>query len=120
MIIILNSARLTDLHAIHGHSGKVVRVLFVPAEAEEWVVLGVFINDGAVLQVTKVEHTDRTVSSNRGKHISTTTCSAEGYVINLQRQQRDITKNSSSCASIILIHIHKFHYTSLNLSITNT
>lgn len=38
----------THLHSIHGHGGQVVRVLLVPAEAKQWVMLWVFVNDGAV------------------------------------------------------------------------
>lgn len=53
----------TDLHAVHGHCGQVVGVLLVPAEAEQRVVLGVFIDDGAVLQVPEVKHADGSVGS---------------------------------------------------------
>ena len=38
----------SHLHSIHGHGGQVVRVLLVPAEAQQWVMLRVFVNDGAV------------------------------------------------------------------------
>lgn len=46
------------LHAIHGHCGQIVGVLLIPAEAEERVVLRVFVDDGAVLQVPEVKHSD--------------------------------------------------------------
>lgn len=38
-----------DLHAVHCHGGQVVGILFVPAEAQQWVVLRVLVDDGAVL-----------------------------------------------------------------------
>lgn len=75
----------TDLHAVHGHCGQVVGVLLVPAEAEQRVVLGVFVDDGAVLQVPEVKHADGSVGSHRGKHISSTSCAAERDVVHLHR-----------------------------------
>lgn len=76
----------THLHAVHGHRGQVVGVLFVPAETEERVVLGVLVDDGAVLEVSQVKHADGSIGSNRGEHVSTTSCTAERDVIHLQRQ----------------------------------
>lgn len=76
----------TDLHAVHGHRGQVVGVLFVPAEAEQRVVLGVLIDDGAVLQVPEVKHADWAVSTHRGKHISTSSCATESNVVDLKGQ----------------------------------
>lgn len=78
----------TDLHAVHGHCGQVVRVLLVPAEAEQRVVLGVFVDDGAVLQVPEVKHADGSIGSHRGKHISSTSRTAERDVIHLQTHRK--------------------------------
>lgn len=82
----------TDLHAIHRHRGQVVGVLFVPAEAEEWVVLRVLIDDGAVLEVSEVKHANGSISSNRGEHVSATSCTAEGNVVHLERQTTRLNK----------------------------
>lgn len=77
----------TDLHPVHGHRGQVVGVLLVPAEAEQRVVLRIFIDDGAVLQVPEVKHADGSIGSHRGKHISSSSCPAERDVINLVTQR---------------------------------
>lgn len=71
------------LHAIHGHGGQVVGVLFVPAEAEQRVVLWVLVDDGAVLQVPEVKHADGSVSAHGGKHVSSASCTAERDVVHL-------------------------------------
>lgn len=80
---LLNNPQQTDLHAVHGHCGQVVGVLLVPTEAEQRVVLGVLVDDGAVLQVPEVKHADGSIGSYRGKHISTTSCTTERDVIHL-------------------------------------
>lgn len=74
-----------DLHSIHRHGSQVVWVLFVPAEAEQRVVLGVFVDDGAVLQVAQVKHAHRAVCPHRRKHVPATTGSAECNVIDLRQ-----------------------------------
>lgn len=71
------------LHSIHGHGGKVVRVLLIPAEAEQWVMLWVFVNDGAVLQMAEVKHPHRAICTHRGKHVPATSGSAECNIIDL-------------------------------------
>lgn len=76
------------LHAIHGHGGQIVGVLLIPAEAEERVVLRVFVDDGAVLQVPQVEHSDRPVRAHRRKHVSSSSRAAEGDVIHLRTHTR--------------------------------
>lgn len=44
------------LHAIHGHRGKIVGILLIPAQTQQWVVLWVFINYGAMFQMTEIKH----------------------------------------------------------------
>lgn len=44
------------LHTIHGHCSKIVGILLIPAETQQWMVLWVLINDGAVLQMTEIKH----------------------------------------------------------------
>lgn len=84
---------MIHLHAVHGHRGQVVGVLFVPAETKQWVVLGVFIDDGAVLQMSQVKHADGSVGPHGSKHVSAPSCTAESDVIHLQRQEE--VENSS-------------------------
>lgn len=80
----VRKCRKMHLHAIHGHGGQIVGVLLIPAEAEERVVLGVFVDDGAVLQVSEVKHSDRSICAHRRKHVSSTSRTAEGNVIHLR------------------------------------
>lgn len=75
------------LHSIHGHGGQVVRVLLVPAEAQQWVVLWVFVNDGAVFQVAQVKHPHRAISAHRRKHVPATPSPAKRDVIDLLREE---------------------------------
>lgn len=84
-----------DLHAIHGHSGQVVGVLFVPAQAQQRVMLRVLIDDGAVLQVSQIKHAHRSICSHRRKHIATATRTAECDVIHLKaNDKRFYTENA--------------------------
>lgn len=76
-------ALLPHLHAVHGHCGEIVGILLVPAESQQWVVLGVLVDDGAVLQVPQVEHPHRAVGAHRGKHVPAATRAAEGDVVHL-------------------------------------
>lgn len=77
----------TNLHAAHRHGGQVVGVLLVPAEPEQWVVLGVFVDDSAVFEVAEVKHADRAVCSHWGKHVPAAARSTERDVIHLQCKQ---------------------------------
>ncbi|TNN46767.1 hypothetical protein EYF80_043052 [Liparis tanakae] len=56
-------------------------------EPEQRVVLRVFVDDGAVFQVTEVEHPDRAVRSHRRKHVPAAARSAEGDVVHLRCAQ---------------------------------
>ena len=47
---------MSDLESVHGHGGKVVGVLLVPAQPQQGVVLWVLIDDCGVLQVAQVKH----------------------------------------------------------------
>ena len=47
-----------DVTSVHGHGCQVVGVLLVPGQPQERCVLRVLVDDGRVLQVTKIEHTD--------------------------------------------------------------
>lgn len=71
------------LHAIHGHRGEIVGILLIPAETQQRMVLRVLINDGAVFQMTEIEHPHWAICTHWSKHISPTTGTAEGYVIHL-------------------------------------
>lgn len=44
------------LHPIHSHGSQVVGVLLVPAQSEQRVVLGILIDDGAVLKMAEIKH----------------------------------------------------------------
>lgn len=87
----INRGSSTNLHAVHRHGDQVVGVLLVPAEPEQRVVLGVFIDDSAVFEVPEVKHADRAVRSHWGEHVPTTARSAERDVIHLQRNQTVIS-----------------------------
>ncbi|MEE6464120.1 hypothetical protein FKM82_006183 [Ascaphus truei] len=72
-----------DLHPVHGHGGQVVEVLLVPAQPEQRVVLRVFVDDGAVLQVPQVKHPHPAVGPHRGEHVPAPTRAAERDVVHL-------------------------------------
>lgn len=50
-------------------------------------MLWVLIDDGAVLQVTKVEHPHWAIGTHRGKHVPAPARTAEGNVVNLHKAQ---------------------------------
>lgn len=47
------------------------------------MVLGVLVDDGAVLQVAQVEHPHRAVGAHRGEHVAAAARAAEGDVVHL-------------------------------------
>ena len=89
------------LHSIHGHGGQVVGVLFVPAEAEQWVMLRVLVDDGAVFKMTEVKHPHGAVSTHRGKHVPAATGPAKRDIIDLlvrKKPQSDSDPLPLSCS----------------------
>lgn len=72
-----------DLARVHGHGGQVVGILLVPGQPKEWSVCRVFVDDGGVLQVSEIKHSDRPIGTDRGKHVSASTSFAESDVIHL-------------------------------------
>ena len=71
------------LGGVHGHGGKIVGVLFVPGQSEERSVSGVLVYDGAVLQVSQVEHPHTPVRPNTGEHVPAAPRLAEGDIVDL-------------------------------------
>ncbi len=98
----------TNLHAVHRSGGQVVGVLLVPAESEQWVVLGVFIDNSTVFEVTEVKHADRAVCSHWGKHIPAPARSAERDVIHLQSKQT--ARSMGRWESYSETNVYKYHF----------
>ena len=49
-------AHVTYLHGIHRHSSQIVGVLFVPAQSQQGVMLGVFIDNGGMFKMSQIKH----------------------------------------------------------------
>ena len=58
-----HSERCTYFTCIHGNGCKIVWILLVPCQAKQRCVCWVLIDDGRMLQVTKIKHSHRSIST---------------------------------------------------------
>jgi len=70
-----------NLDGVHGHGGEIIGILLVPAESKQRLPLHVFVDNGRMLEMTQIEHSDGTVGADRREHISTSSGSTEGNII---------------------------------------
>ena len=70
-----------DLHGIDGECSEIVRVLFVPGESQQRVMLSVFVDDGRVLEMPEVEHSNGAVGADGREHVAAASASAEGDIV---------------------------------------
>lgn len=66
------------------------------------MVLRVLVDDGAVLQVPQVEHSDRSICSHRRKHVSSTSRTAECNVIHLRARAHTHTNKQTVDWTVLL------------------
>ena len=92
------------LARVHGDGGQIGRILSVPGQSQQRPVLRIFVDDGRVLQVAQVKHSDRAVGAHRGEHIPTATCPAEGNVVNFLVVGDELSLDVSRDASRWLAH----------------
>lgn len=71
------------LGSVHGDGGQVGRVLPVPGQPQERPVLGIFVDDGRVLQMAEVKHADGPIRPHRGEHVPAPAGPAEGDIVHL-------------------------------------
>jgi len=58
-----------DLHLVHLKRGQVVRVLLVPSQPQQGLLVLSLVDNSTVLQVAQIKHTDGTIGTNGGEHI---------------------------------------------------
>lgn len=68
------------------------------------MVLRILVDDGAVLQVTEVEHAHRAVGSDRREHVTASTGTAEGDVVDLCEHTH--THTGVTLNLYIVVHIN--------------
>lgn len=68
---------------MHGEGGQVVFVRFVPRQANQRITVRLLVDDGRMVQMSQVEHSNGTVCADRGEHIASTARLAERYITNL-------------------------------------
>lgn len=69
------------LDGIHRYSRQVIRLLFIPGESQQRIMVRVFVNDGRVLEVTKIKHAHRTVGAHRGEHVAAAARATERDIV---------------------------------------
>jgi len=58
-----------DMIVFHEESGKIIMILFVPSKPEQRNELRALVDDGRVLERSKIKHSNRSISTGRCKYI---------------------------------------------------
>jgi hypothetical protein len=53
---------------IHHNCCKIIRILFIPSNSQEWWLITAFVNNSWMLKISKIEMSHRSIFSSRCKH----------------------------------------------------